>query len=182
MHKKAIVLLSGGLDSTLAACILKEQGIELEALNFQTMFGCCKDDARQVAYRIGIPYTMLKVGDDYLGIVKNPEYGYGRGINPCVDCRIYMFAAAKRYMEQTGAAFLISGEVLGQRPMSQKRRDFQIIDRDTGLDGLILQASQRVGDAPCLIVGRDDDRQSARRLSPGKGDSAQLQRPSGADS
>ncbi len=139
MNRKGIVLLSGGLDSTLAAHIVKAQGIELEAINFQTMFGCCKDDARGVAHEIGIPYTTVRVGDDYLKMVQNPKYGYGKGINPCVDCRIYMFELGKRFMEQTGASFLISGEVLGQRPMSQKRTDFHKIERDNGLEGLILR-------------------------------------------
>ena len=139
MNKKAMALLSGGLDSTLAVCIVKEQGIEIEAVNFQTMFGCCKDDARSVAYRLGIPLTFLKVGDDYLKVIQNPKYGYGRGINPCVDCRGYMFALAKKYMEQCGASFLISGEVLDQRPMSQKMKDFARIEAETGLEGLILR-------------------------------------------
>lgn len=139
MKPKAVALLSGGLDSTLAICILKEQEIEIEAVNFQTMFGCCKDDARQVAHRLGVPFTTLKVADDYLKVIEAPKYGYGRGINPCVDCRIYMFAAAKRFMEKTQASFLISGEVLGQRPMSQKREDFKRIECDTGLEGLIVR-------------------------------------------
>lgn len=139
MNRKCVVLLSGGLDSTLAACLMREQGIEVAALNFQTMFGCCKDDARQVAYRLGIPYTMLKVGDDYLKVVESPKYGYGRGINPCVDCRIYMFRVAKNFMDQMEASFLVSGEVVNQRPMSQKKTDFRLIERDTELDGLILR-------------------------------------------
>ncbi|MCB9799433.1 MAG: 7-cyano-7-deazaguanine synthase [Candidatus Omnitrophica bacterium] len=136
---KAVVLLSGGLDSTLAACIVKEQGVELEAVNFQTMFGCCKNDARQVAHQLGLGFTVLKVKDDYISLIKNPKHGYGRGINPCVDCRGYMFELAHELMEKTGASFLISGEVLGQRPMSQKKRDFQLIEQDTGLEGKILR-------------------------------------------
>jgi len=139
MIKKAIALLSGGLDSTLAVCLVKDQGIEIEAVNFQTMFGCCKDDARQVAYQLGVRYTTLQVGDDYLQMVEKPKYGYGRGVNPCVDCRIYMFLAAKKFMEYVGASFMISGEVLDQRPMSQKMRDFKSIEEDAGLQGLILR-------------------------------------------
>ncbi|HLD50503.1 MAG TPA: 7-cyano-7-deazaguanine synthase [bacterium] len=139
MNKKAVVLLSGGLDSTLALCILKEQGVEIEAVNFQTMFGCCKDDARSVATRFGVPLTFLKVGDDYLKVIQNPKYGYGRGINPCVDCRGYMFDLAKRYMEQCGASFLVTGEVLDQRPMSQKKNDFVAIEAETGMEGRVLR-------------------------------------------
>jgi len=139
MQKKAVVLLSGGLDSTLAACIIKEQGIEVEAVNFQTIFGCCKDDAGAVARSLGIGYTTLKVGDDYLKLVQKPKFGYGRGMNPCIDCRGYMFDMAKKFMDQIGASFLISGEVLGQRPMSQKKRDFVRIEAETGLAGLIVR-------------------------------------------
>lgn len=139
MNRKAIALLSGGLDSTLAVCILKEQGIEIEAVYFQTMFGCCKEDAHQVARRLGVPFTLLKVADDYLKVIEKPKYGYGRGVNPCVDCRIYMFRAAKQVMENTGASFLISGEVLDQRPMSQKMNDLRNIEKNCGLEGLILR-------------------------------------------
>ena len=139
MNRKAITLLSGGLDSTLATKILLGQGIEIEAINFQTMFGCCKDDARQVAHELGIKFTMLPVGMDYVELVKNPSYGVGKGINPCVDCRIYMFQLAKKLMEQIGASFVVSGEVLGQRPMSQRMDCFETIERDTGLEGLIVR-------------------------------------------
>ena len=139
MNKKAVALLSGGLDSTLAIKILREQGIEIEAINFQTMFGCCKDDARQVAYKLGIKFTMIPVGMDYVDVVKNPKYGVGKGINPCVDCRIYMFDIAKKFMESIGASFLISGEVLGQRPMSQRSDCFEAIEKDAHLEGLIVR-------------------------------------------
>jgi len=139
MNKKAVALLSGGLDSTLAVKILQEQGIEIEAINFQTMFGCCKDDARQVAHELGIRFTMLPVGMDYVEIVKNPKHGVGKGINPCVDCRIYMFDIAKKFMETIDASFLISGEVLGQRPMSQRYDCFETIEKDAGLEGLIVR-------------------------------------------
>lgn len=139
MNLKAVALLSGGLDSTLAICVMKEQGVEIEAINFQTMFGCCKDDARGVAYKLGVPFTLLKVGDDYLKMIEKPKHGYGRGINPCVDCRSYMFDLGKKFMEQVGASFIISGEVLGQRPMSQKKRDFETIEKETGLEGRILR-------------------------------------------
>lgn len=139
MKPKALALLSGGLDSMLAIAIVKEQGVEIEAVNFQTMFGCCKEDARRAAYDLGVKFTVLKVGDDYLKVIQKPKYGYGRGVNPCVDCRIYMFLAAKQYMEETGASFMITGEVLDQRPMSQKLGDLYKIDRDCGLEGKILR-------------------------------------------
>lgn len=136
---KAIALLSGGLDSRLAILIIKQQGIQIEAVNFQTMFSCCKDDARQVAYDLGVRFTLIKAEEDYLERVRNPKHGYGRGINPCVDCRTYMFEKAKRLMQPMGASFMITGEVLGQRPMSQKKSDFELIEKDSGLEGLILR-------------------------------------------
>ena len=139
MNRKAVVLLSGGLDSTLATKIVHEQGIEIEAINFQTMFGCCKDDARRVAHELGIKFTLLPVGMDYVELIKNPKYGTGKAINPCVDCRIYMFKLAKKFMETIGASFVISGEVLGQRPMSQRLDCFDTIERDSELEGLILR-------------------------------------------
>ena len=134
-----MALLSGGLDSTLAVKILQEQGIEIEAINFQTMFGCCKDDARKVAHELGVKFTMLPVGMDYVELVKNPKHGVGKGINPCVDCRAYMFRLAKKFMETIGASFVISGEVLGQRPMSQRFDCFETIEKDAELVRLIVR-------------------------------------------
>lgn len=139
MNRKGVILLSGGLDSTLAAKILLSQGVELEAINFQTMFGCCKDDARQVAYELGVRYTMLPVGMDYIEVVKKPKHGVGKGINPCVDCRSYMFRLAEKLMHSIGASFLVSGEVLGQRPMSQRSDCFVTIEEETGLQGRIVR-------------------------------------------
>ncbi len=136
---KAIALLSGGLDSMLAIAIVKAQGVEIEAVNFHTIFGCCKDDAGQAARKLGVPCTLLKVGDDYLQVVEKPKYGYGRGANPCVDCRSYMFTLGKNFMEKAGAQFLISGEVLDQRPMSQKLKDFYRIEEECGLQKKILR-------------------------------------------
>src|SRR5205085_2502906 len=77
--------------------------------------------------------------DDYLELVKKPQFGYGKGANPCVDCRIYMFEKARHFMEQIGAQFIVSGEVLGQRPMSQKREDFEIIGENSNLTDLLLR-------------------------------------------
>lgn len=139
MNRKAVALLSGGLDSRLAIRIVQEQGIEVEALNFQTIFGCCKDDASRAASELGVRLTVVGTDESYLDIVKRPRYGYGKGINPCVDCRIYLFELARKFMDQVGASFAISGEVVGQRPMSQKRRDLDIIARDAGLEDLLLR-------------------------------------------
>ncbi len=139
MNRKAVALLSGGLDSRLAIRIVQEQGIEVEALNFRTIFGCCKDEAFGAASELGIRLTVVNMDESYLDIIKRPRYGYGKGINPCVDCRIYLFELARKFMDQVDATFCISGEVVGQRPMSQKRRDLDIIARDAGLEDLLLR-------------------------------------------
>jgi hypothetical protein len=139
MNRKAVALLSGGLDSRLAIRIVQQQGIDIEALNFRTIFGCCKDEAGQAANELGVRLTVVGMDESYLDIVKRPRYGYGKGINPCVDCRIYLFELARRFMDQVGASFVVSGEVVGQRPMSQKRRDLDIIARDAGLEDLLLR-------------------------------------------
>ncbi len=134
-----MVLLSGGLDSMLAIRVLQEQGLEVEAINFQTIFTCCKNTAAQAAHELGVPLTVIGQEDDYIELVRRPKYGYGKGANPCVDCRIYMFQQAAQVAEQLGAEVIASGEVLGQRPMSQKRRDLEIIARESGLEGRLLR-------------------------------------------
>ena len=139
MSISCVVLLSGGLDSMLAVRIVQEHGVTVEALNFQTMFTCCRDDAGQAARELGVRLTVLTAEDDYLDLVRQPQFGYGRGANPCVDCRIYMFERALQFMERIGARFIVSGEVVGQRPMSQKRNDLDIISRHSGLRDLLLR-------------------------------------------
>jgi len=134
-----VAVLSGGLDSMLAIRIMQEQGVEVDALNFKTIFECCQDRAGQAARGLGVRLTVITHGDDYLDIIRNPRFGYGKGANPCVDCRIYMFQLAKRFMEDIGANFIISGEVLGQRPMSQKRRDLDAVAYHSDLEDLVLR-------------------------------------------
>ena len=136
---RCVTLLSGGLDSMLAIRIMQDQGIEVEALNFKTMFTCCQDLSAQAAHRLGVRLTVVSQEDDYLDLIKNPRFGYGKGANPCVDCRIYMFERAEKFMEQIGADFIVSGEVVGQRPMSQKRRDLDVISHQSGLEDLLLR-------------------------------------------
>lgn len=139
MPRRCVVLLSGGLDSMLAIRIMQEQGIEVEALNFKTIFTCCQDQSAQSARDLGVRLTVVGQDDDYLDLVKEPQFGRGKGANPCVDCRIYMFEKAKRFMHQIGADFIVSGEVAGQRPMSQKRRDLDRIAYHADLEDLLLR-------------------------------------------
>jgi len=146
VKKKAIALLSGGLDSTLAVKIILDLGIEVEALNFTSPFctctgknSGCKSEAVRVAKEYNIPIKVMHKGIDYLEIVRNPLHGYGKGVNPCIDCRIYLLKKAKEYMYESGADFVFTGEVLGQRPMSQRRDTLRVIERESGLDGLLLR-------------------------------------------
>jgi len=104
MNRKAVALLSGGLDSTLAVKVMLEQGIEICALNFTSTFctcscrgSVCNSEAARVANEFGVPIKVLQKGLDYIEVVRNPKYGYGQGMNPCVDCRIYMHRLAKKY-------------------------------------------------------------------------------------
>lgn len=142
---KAIALLSGGLDSILSTRLVLEQGIEVEAINFLTIFCNCTPRgktclvSKSAAAKMGIKLKVFEVSREYLGIVKNPKHGYGRNMNPCLDCRIFMFSRAGQYMRETGASFLITGEVLGERPMSQRREAMRIIEKESGLEGLILR-------------------------------------------
>jgi len=142
---KAIALLSGGLDSTLAAKLVLEQGIELEALNFLTVFCTCTNRgetclaSQKAVDALGIPLKVFNVSEEYLDVVKHPKHGYGSNMNPCIDCRIFMMKKAKAYLEETGASFIVTGEVLGERPMSQRRDAMRLIEKEAGLDGLVLR-------------------------------------------
>jgi tRNA U34 2-thiouridine synthase MnmA/TrmU len=145
MATKAVALLSGGLDSTLAAKLIIEQGIEVEALNFLTVFCNCTSRGRSclwsqsAAEKLNIKLKVFEVSRDYLDIVKRPRYGYGSNMNPCLDCRIFMFKKAAQYMRESKASFLITGEVLGQRPMSQRKYAMRLIEKESGLEGLVLR-------------------------------------------
>lgn len=142
---KAVTLLSGGLDSTLAAKVVMEQGIELEALNFMTLFCTCTHRgatclaSQKAVETLGIPLRVFNVSEEYLSVVKDPSHGYGRNMNPCIDCRIFMLKKAKAYMQDSGAAFIVTGEVLGQRPMSQRKDAMRLIEKEAELEGFILR-------------------------------------------
>ena len=133
-------MISGGLDSTLAAKVLLEQGVELCGLYLSAPWGCCdKTKAMKVAQQLGIDFMVVKMTQEYIGVIRKPKYGYGSAMNPCVDCRIYMFEKAKELMAQIGATFLVTGEVLGQRPMSQMRGSMQLIEDRAGLNRRVLR-------------------------------------------
>ncbi len=139
---KALGLLSGGLDSTLSLKLILEQGIDVEAINFVTPFCLCRKGgcgATEAAKTFNIPLKHVSAGTDYLRIVRNPKFGYGKNLNPCVDCRIFMLKKAKKYAKQIGAKFIFTGEVLGQRPMSQHKGALDLIEWEAGLEGKILR-------------------------------------------
>ena len=146
MNRKAIGLLSGGLDSTIAVGLMVDLGIEVIALNFTSPFctctsknAGCKNQAVKVSEKFNIKIKSVYMGQEYINMVASPKYGYGRNLNPCLDCRIMMFKKAKESMMEEEASFVFTGEVLGQRPMSQRRDAMNIIERDSGLKGLILR-------------------------------------------
>lgn len=136
---KAISLFSGGLDSQLAVCLIKDQGIEVEGINFVTPFFGAEERTRQAALDLNIDFHFMDIGPDYMDVLKNPVYGYGKNINPCIDCHAYMFKKAGEYMREIGADFLISGEVMGQRPMSQNKSALSAVDKLSGNRGLIVR-------------------------------------------
>lgn len=145
MNRKAIVLFSGGLDSILAAKMMLEQGVEVLAVNFSAKLCMCgskptgESAAESAARMLGIPLKTVDITDDFLKIVKNPAHGYGANVNPCIDCKIYMLKHAKDMMEKTGASFLVTGEVLGERPMSQRMDTLNLIEKKAGVRGILLR-------------------------------------------
>lgn len=141
---KAVLLLSGGLDSTLAARIMLEQNIDLVAVNFVTPFCTCtrkgcRSEAKRVAEAFDIPIRIIHAGDEYIRMIQHPKHGRGKNMNPCIDCRILFFSRARELMHEVGARFVVTGEVLGERPMSQHRAAMKCIEEESGLHGLILR-------------------------------------------
>ncbi len=142
---RAVALLSGGLDSTLAARLILEKGIKVVGLNFISPFCLCdrkkgcRGIATEVGRQLGIPVVTKSLSADYLSILRSPRHGYGKNLNPCIDCRILMLRKAREFMKQVQASFVITGEVLGQRPMSQHRRAMKLIEREAGLEGLVVR-------------------------------------------
>ena len=142
---KAVALLSGGLDSILAVKLMLEQGIDIEALHYVSVFAPCVSsdgkltEGRVAADALGVPLKIFNISKDLLEIIRCPRHGFGKNMNPCVDCRIFTFSKAREFMREIGASFLITGEVLGERPMSQRRDSMRIIERDSDLDGLVLR-------------------------------------------
>ncbi len=140
MNLKAVSLFSGGLDSQLAVQLIKEQNIKVIGVHFTSPFFEGYDAALQAADKLGIDLNRINVGQEYIDtVLKNPVYGYGRNFNPCIDCHAFMLNKAGRYMQEIDASFLISGEVVGQRPMSQNKSSLNAVDKLSGFRGLIVR-------------------------------------------
>lgn len=154
MQRKAVALISGGLDSMLAAKTIMEQGIHVEGINFFTGF-CVeghthairqqdktkpkRNNSLWVAEQLGIKLHIIDVIEEYKNVLINPKHGYGANLNPCLDCKIFMVNKAKQWLQENGFDFIITGEVIGQRPMSQRKKTMPIIAAESGADDLLLR-------------------------------------------
>lgn len=150
--KKAISLISGGLDSMLATKMIIEQGVHVEGINFFTGF-CVeghthairkhdkpkRNNALWVAEQLGIKLHIIDIVEEYKNIVLNPKHGYGANLNPCLDCKIFMVKKAKEWIKENNFDFIITGEVVGQRPKSQRKHTMPVIAAESGADDLLLR-------------------------------------------
>ncbi|MBN1365492.1 MAG: tRNA 4-thiouridine(8) synthase ThiI [Syntrophaceae bacterium] len=135
---KAVALFSGGLDSVLAAELIRRQNIDVLCLTFTTPFFNARK-ALEAVCQINLPLEIQDITSEYLNMLKSPRYGYGRNMNPCIDCHILMLKIAGRKMEETGSDFIITGEVLGQRPLSQNKQSLYIVAKNSGYQDYILR-------------------------------------------
>jgi len=154
---KALGLCSGGLDSILSALVLKHQGIDVVWVAFETPFFSA-EKARKASINNGIPLIVKNITEPYMPMLKNPPCGYGKNMNPCMDCHALMFRIAGEMMGETESDFLFSGEVLGQRPMSQKRNSLRYVEKNSGFDGYILRplSARVLPETPVEIKGLVD--------------------------
>ncbi len=135
---RALCVFSGGLDSMLAAQVIRAQGIEVLALFFETPF-FTSERARKSAKSIDLPLKVIDITELHLKMLRDPEHGFGQNMNPCIDCHILMCRVAGQMLEQEGASFVITGEVLGQRPMSQNRKALMIVAQGSGIKDFLLR-------------------------------------------
>jgi len=135
---RALALLSGGLDSSLAAKLIADQGIEVVGVSFESPFFDA-GGAREAAAELGIPLVVIDVSEDILNILRAPRYGFGKHMNPCIDCHALMVRRAAEKMEELGASFIVTGEVVGQRPKSQMRFGLEAVERESGVSRVLLR-------------------------------------------
>jgi len=138
-----IVLFSGGLDSTIVAHILKSQGLRILAIHYVLPFysgvGFTHKKIIKAAAKLDVPLQIIEEGDDFVEMIQDPHFGFGKNANPCVDCRIRRLVHAKKIMEEHGASFIATGEVSGQRPMSQGLNSLNAIEKRTCTKGILLR-------------------------------------------
>jgi tRNA-specific 2-thiouridylase len=151
---KAIGLVSGGLDSALAVAVMKRAGVDVLAVHVVIGYApafmrreiageprteLIREESARLSAAFGVPVRVLDFTEEYFDVLLGPRHGYGAHANPCIDCHLFMIAKAKEVMEREGARFVFTGEVLGQRPMSQNYKALELIDRECGLQGLLLR-------------------------------------------
>jgi hypothetical protein len=152
--RKAVALISGGLDSLLAARVVMDQGVHVEGINFYTGF-CVeghthairkqdrarpkRNNALWVAEQLGIRLHIVDIIEEYKDVVINPKHGYGANLNPCLDCKIFMVRKAREWIAAKGFDFIITGEVIGQRPKSQRKDTMPVVSRESGADDLLVR-------------------------------------------
>ncbi len=165
IEKKAVALISGGLDSMLAVRVLQEQGVHVEGINFYTGF-CVeghthairkrdqkkekRNNALWVAEQLGIKLHIIDIVEEYKDVLINPKHGYGANMNPCLDCKIFMVKKALEWIQQKGFDFIVTGEVVGQRPMSQRKDTMPVVSHESGADDLLLRPLCAKNLAPTL--------------------------------
>lgn len=140
---KAVCLISGGLDSVIATKLMIDQGFECIAVHFKSFFSAAdRSDnplSKMIAEKFNIEYKEILFDDDFVEVIKNPQHGHGQGLNPCINCKIYILEKTKKFMEEINAKFIVTGEVLGQRPMSQHKQALFTIEKKADLQGKILR-------------------------------------------
>jgi tRNA-uridine 2-sulfurtransferase len=141
MGVTCIGMMSGGLDSRIAARCMLDQGLDVRLLHFHHPFhgGRPGNPAQQAADQLGLPLMVRDLDERFFDVIKDPRWGTGKGLNPCIDCRIHQLRNATKIAEEIGAKFIFTGEVLGQRPMSQHRRAMRTVAREAGLKGQLLR-------------------------------------------
>ncbi|MEN6319668.1 MAG: tRNA 4-thiouridine(8) synthase ThiI [Syntrophaceae bacterium] len=177
MGTKGIALISGGLDSLLAVKLILDQGIEVMGVTFVTPFFSAKK-AKTAAKTISLPLTIVDITEEHLEMLKAPKYGYGKNMNPCIDCHTLMLKIAGRIMETQGADFLFTGEVLGQRPMSQTKQSLHVVAKNSGYQEYILRplSAQLLPETKPEIEGKVDRQRLLAIQGRGRKDQIELAR------
>ena len=138
MRSKALLLFSGGLDSILASKVLLDQGIKVTPVYFKSYF-FCPEISKKSAKEIGLKLKVVDISKEHLKIVRKPKFGYGKSMNPCLDCHLLMLKKAKEIMKKEKYDFVATGEVLGERPMSQNIQALKILEEKSSLKGYLLR-------------------------------------------